>query len=134
MKHFITLVISGLIIFSSWKTIGLLSSYSTLKSAKEDLAEINKINYGLFNISIWKEEALKVFENRIGQFEISPKAYDQVIVELEKYLRNINKDYIESGKIFEKIFADAEKNEKICRVKLKKQCRLFLPFSKTAFL
>lgn len=119
MKHFITLVITGLILFSSWQTIGLLSSYSTLKSAKEDLAEINKINYGLFDITIWKEEALKVFENRIGQFEISPKAYDQVIVELEKYLRSINKDYIESGKIFEKIFADAEKNEKINKIFLK---------------
>ena len=119
MKHFITLVIAGLILFSSWQTIGLLSSYSTLKSAKEDLAEINKINYGLFDITIWKEEALKVFENRIGQFEISPKAYDQVIVELEKYLRSINKDYIESGKIFEKIFADAEKNEKINKIFLK---------------
>ena len=119
MKHFITLVIAGLILFSSWQTIGLLSSYSTLKSAKEDLAEINKINYGLFDITIWKEEALKVFENRIGQFEISPKAYDQVIVELEKYLRSINKDYIENGKIFEKIFADAEKNEKINKIFLK---------------
>lgn len=119
MKHFITLVIAGLILFSSRQTIGLLSSYSTLKSAKEDLAEINKINYGLFDITIWKEEALKVFENRIGQFEISPKAYDQVIVELEKYLRSINKDYIESGKIFEKIFADAEKNEKINKIFLK---------------
>ena len=119
MKHFITLVIAGLILFSSWQTIGLLSSYSTLKSAKEDLAEINKINYGLFDITIWKEEALKVFENRIGLFEISPKAYDQVIVELEKYLRSINKDYIENGKIFEKIFADAEKNEKINKIFLK---------------
>jgi hypothetical protein len=119
VKHFITLVIAGLILFSSRQTIGLLSSYSTLKSAKEDLAEINKINYGLFDITIWKEEALKVFENRIGQFEISPKAYDQVIVELEKYLRSINKDYIESGKIFEKIFADAEKNEKINKIFLK---------------
>ena len=119
MKPFLTVLIAGLILFSTWHTINLLSSYRTLKSAKEDLAEINKINYGLFNITIWKEEALKVFENRIGQFEISPKAYDQVIVELEKYLRSINKDYIESGKIFEKIFADAEKNEKINKIFLK---------------
>lgn len=101
-----------IVLFSSMKTIDLINVSKSMKVYKEDLAEINKINYGLFNITIWKEEALKVFENRIAEFEISPKAYDQVIVELEKYLRGINREYIESGKIFEQIFADAEKMKK----------------------
>jgi DNA-binding ferritin-like protein (Dps family) len=65
---------------------------------------------GLFNMQLWKKEAMRVFENRIGQFEISEKAYSQVEKELEKYLHGINKEYIESGKIFSNIFADAEKN------------------------
>jgi len=108
-----------IVLFSSMKTIDLINVSKSMKVYKEDLAEINKINYGLFNITIWKEEALKVFENRIAEFEISPKAYDQVIVELEKYLRGINREYIESGKIFEQIFADAEKNEKVNKILLK---------------
>lgn len=91
----------------------LVIKYQNHKAFKEDLAEINKINYGLFNLQLWKQEALKVFENRIAEFEISPKAYDQVEKELEKYLRSINKDYVENGKIFENIFAEAEKNEKV---------------------
>lgn len=99
--------------FGTYKAYLLVSKYQSHKILKEDLAEINKINYGLFNLQLWKEEALSVFENRIAEFEISPKAYRQVEKELEKYLHDINKDYIENGKIFENIFAEAEKSEKV---------------------
>lgn len=119
MKHGIILIVSLLIGFSIWKTFQLIPDYKKLKSYKEDIAEINKINYGLFNLQIWKKQALGVFENRISEFEISPKAYRQVEKELEKYLHGINKEYIESGKIFKNIFADAEKNPNINKVFLK---------------
>jgi hypothetical protein len=119
MKQFLIVLIILLVAVSVWKSFELIPAYQAMKEYKEDKAEINKINYGLFNIKIWKEQALKVFENRIGEFEISPKAYDQVESELEKYLRGINKDYIESGKVFNKIFEDAEKNPSINKVFLK---------------
>jgi hypothetical protein len=100
-------------LIGGYQAYQLAIQYQSHKIFKEDLAEINKINYGLFNLQVWKLEALKVFENRIAEFEISPKAYTQVEKELEKYLRNINRDYVENGKIFENIFAEAEKNEKV---------------------
>ena len=119
MKSVVILVVSILIGFSLWNSFLLLPEYKKLKSYREDLAEINRINYGLFNIQVWKQQALKVFENRIGEFEISQKAYSQVEKELEKYLYGINKDYVESGKIFNNIFADAEKNPNVNKVFLK---------------
>lgn len=119
MKYIIYFLLLVWCLFASQKGIKLLNDYNILKSYKEDLAEINKVNYGLFNMQHWKKEALRVFENRIGQFEISPKAYRQVEKELEKYLYGINKDYIESGKIFNSIFEDAEKNPNINKVFLK---------------
>jgi hypothetical protein len=119
VKKITIIIVSILLIAAGYKSILLINDYKILKSYKEDLAEINKINYQLFNLRIWKSEALKVFENRITEFEISPRAYDQVKVELEKYLKGINRDYIESGKIFQKIFEDAEKNPNINKVFLK---------------
>ena len=119
MKYIVSIIVSTFLVFASYFAINLHYDYKLLKENKEDLAEINKINYGLFNIQHWKIEALKVFENRISEFEISEKAYDQVIIELEKYLRGLNKEYIDSGKIFENIFAEAEKNEKVNKFFLK---------------
>lgn len=119
MRQVIIVILSVLLVLGSYRAFLLASKYKELKAYKEDLAEINKINYNLFNLQLWKQEALKVFENRIASFEISPKAYDQVEKELEKYLRNINRDYIENGKIFKKIFEDAEKDPKINKFILK---------------
>ncbi|MBK8054698.1 MAG: paraquat-inducible protein A [Saprospiraceae bacterium] len=119
MKYFVyfLLAILGMLAFRNGGS--LIRSYAALHILKEDLAEINRVNYGLFNMQLWKKEAMRVFENRIGQFEISEKAYSQVEKELEKYLHGINKEYIESGKIFTNIFADAEKNPSVNKVFLK---------------
>ena len=119
MKHVLVTIIAILLILATYKSYSLFTTYKALKIYKEDLAEINKINYGLFNLQLWKQQALNVFENRIGEFEISPKAYGQVEIEMEKYLHSINRKYIESGKIFEDIFSDAEKNGKVNKVLLK---------------
>ena len=119
MKYLLIGVICCLLAFSSYKAIRLGIDYNAFKEMKEDLTEINKINYGLFNLRIWKQEALSVFENRIQDFQISSQAYDQVVIELDKYLRGIYRDYIENGKIFDGIFAEAEKSEKVNKMLLK---------------
>ncbi len=119
MKYFVYFLLAILGILAFRNGGSLIRSYSALHILKEDLAEINRVNYGLFNMQLWKKEAMRVFENRIGQFEISEKAYDQVEIELEKYLHGINKEYIESGEIFNNIFADAEKNPSVNKVFLK---------------
>lgn len=113
VKQIVTFFLVIILLVGSFFAYRLVSLYRNHTVLKEDIAEINKLNYGLFNLQLWKKEALKVFENRIAEFEISPKAYNQVEVELEKYLRGINRDYIDNGKIFENIFAEAEKNEKV---------------------
>lgn len=87
--------------------------HKTIKILKEDAKEINKMNYHLFNIHYWKEEALRLFSSKIDEFSIDPKAYHEVELELEKYLFRIYKDYIESGKLFDRIFEDAEKKNDI---------------------
>jgi DNA-binding ferritin-like protein (Dps family) len=106
-------VILCTIIYAGILAKNLIAEYSTLTQLREDRAEINKINYGLFNLQLWKTEAMAVFQNRIQDFEIAPSAYQEVEKELEKYLRNIYRDYIESGRIFSGIFEKAEQNEAV---------------------
>jgi len=118
-RNIIHIVFAVLFIFGGLEAINLVNDYKVMKSQKEDLSEINKINYGLFNLALWKKEAMIVFENRIASFQISSEAYNEVRKELFKYLTKLNKDYIDSGKIFQNIFADAEKNEKVNKFFLK---------------
>ena len=120
MARYLYLLITTVVLaYVAWQSYSLVAQYRELRAYKEDLAEINKVNYGLFNMQVWKAEALKVFENRISGFEISPSAYKQVEKELEIYLRNINRDYLESGKIFDNIFAEAEKSNSVNKIFLK---------------
>ena len=82
-------------------------------------ADINKIDYGLFNMQEWKIKAFDVFSGHIEQFNISPTAYKEAEAELRKYLYTIYDKYIESGDIFKKVFEDAEKSNKVNKMILK---------------
>ncbi|MCB0690475.1 MAG: paraquat-inducible protein A [Saprospiraceae bacterium] len=119
MKWFISVVIAVLLGIGCYKAKDLLKVNEQLQIEKEDLAEITKLNYGLFNMQEWKKKTLGLFEDKLKDFKISSTAYKDVQVELEKYLNGIYKEYIESGKIFDQIFADAEKNGKINKFLLK---------------
>ena len=107
---FVYVVYAGYIIYQRQKSINEL---------KQTYANINAINYGLFNMQEWKVKAFNVFHHHIDQFNISPKAFDEAEIELRKYLNTIYDEYIVSGDLFKKVFEDAEKNEKVNKVLLK---------------
>ena len=79
---------------------------------KEDLANINRVNYGLFNLQLWKDKALDIFEERIQNFKIDPKVYKEVQGQLNVYLLQVYKDYFESGKIIDEFLNQQEKDGK----------------------
>ena len=66
---------------------------------KEVLAEINRINYGLFNMELWKEKAVEIFSKRINDFEVPDKAYVDIEAELQVYLKALYKEWLLSGKL-----------------------------------
>lgn len=119
MKFVVNIFIFLSICIAAYLAFDLVSLYKDYSKTKENFAEINKINYGLFNIQHWKQEAVKVFENRINEFEISSEAFEEVENELKKYLYRINDEYINSGKLFDNIFLEAEKSEKTNKFFLK---------------
>ncbi len=119
LQYLWSIIVGLTLSYAAYQGWQLCQYHKIIEVHKADLAEINKINYGLFDISRWKKEALSVFDKRIDEFEISEQAYVQVKKELEKYLREIDKKYIVTGKVFEPIFVEAEQNPKINKVFLK---------------
>lgn len=115
----ILILLLSVLTYCAFKAVSLIQDYRIYTILKEDQAEINKVNYGLFNLQIWKREAMAVFQNRVQDFEIAPSAYQEIEIELEKYLNNIYRDYIESGKIFAGVFENAEKSETVNKFFLK---------------
>lgn len=93
---------------------------NTAKNAYQyDYAEINKVNYGLFNIQLWKEKALEVVESRINNFTLSQQAYDQIGGQIELYLYKMYDDYFTSGKLIDEIYANLESSGTMNKMILK---------------
>lgn len=105
----IVLVLLGITSKYAWDIHHLQKEQSELK---EQLASINRINYGLFNIQLWKEKAIDIFEERIENFKIDPQVYKEVQGQLNNYLIQIYKDYFESGRIVDEFVSQQEKDGK----------------------
>jgi hypothetical protein len=85
----------------------------TRKAHKEDLAEINRVNYELFNVELWKKEALAIFEKKIKDFEISNTMYGFLDQQVQGYLNTMYDRYIESGELVDLIVDEVEKGGKV---------------------
>lgn len=96
-----------------YKAYQLIRLGKSIQEEETHLASIHKIDYGLFNMEAWKEKALGVFSQRLREFEISGDAYSEVETELRNYLKGIYRDYFVSGKLFDQLFEDAEKNKTV---------------------
>jgi DNA-binding ferritin-like protein (Dps family) len=118
-KYSIIVIVAGLFIYAFFLSFKIYNVQKQIQIHKYDFAEMNKVNYGLFNLQLWKIKAFNVFDRHIQEFDISPNAYKEAEKELNKYLTNVYYKYIDSGSIFNQIFEDAEKNKSINKVLLK---------------
>jgi len=99
--------------FCGWVAMDLHKEVMTRKTHKEDLAEINRVNYELFNVELWKKEALSIFEKKITEFEISSTMYGFLDQQVQGYLNTMYDRYIESGELVELIIEEVEKGGKV---------------------
>lgn len=119
MRYLILLIV-GLLIAASVKFgIDLYSENHTKNTYQYDYAEINKVNYGLFNIQLWKEKALDIVEGRINSFKLSDEAYDQISGQIELYLYKMYDDYFTSGKLIDEIYASLEESGTVNKIFMK---------------
>lgn len=113
MRH-IAFVIGLLLIgFAAYTSYSIRQQQLGVSELREDYAEINRINYGLFNIQLWKDKTLDVMTSRISSFTISDEAFGQAKDEIESYLFRMYDRYIERGELFEQIFDEVEREGKV---------------------
>ena len=105
-KNIIAIISVLLFVFVVYSGYYIYQRQKSINELKQTYANINAINYGLFNMQEWKVKAFDVFHHHIEQFNISPKAFDEAEVELKKYLNSIYNNYIVSGELFKKVFEE----------------------------
>jgi len=113
MRYLILLLCAILLAVASFFSVQLFNNYKEINTLQYDAAEIKKVNYGLFNLQLWKEKALDIFSKRISEFKISPKAYDGLEKQVDVFIKQMFDDYIVSGKLIDEIAVNLENNSKI---------------------
>ncbi len=69
------------------------------KAKMEDYAEINMVNYELFNMQLWKDKALEIIDSEIRSFSFSEEMYEVLDDQIQSYARTIHRTYIEEGQL-----------------------------------
>ncbi|MEL6124623.1 MAG: hypothetical protein AAFR14_12990, partial [Bacteroidota bacterium] len=105
-----TVTLFGVLIWQSWHLHDIVHER---KALMEDYAEINKANYELFNIELWKEQTLDIINERINTFEISPATYQMLDGLLKGYLNDLHTRYITQGELADVIISEVKTSGKI---------------------
>ena len=109
MRYTLTALILVGLLFGTYKGYQLRKKSLEQTEYKEVLAEINRINYGLFNMDLWKDKALDIFTKRINEFEVPPNAYVDIEAELNVYLEYLYKEWLLSGKLVNQLVDEAQR-------------------------
>jgi len=113
MRYILTFLILAGLLFGGFKGYQLRKLTQEQTEYKEVLAEINRINYGLFNMELWKEKATEIFSKRINDFTVPPAAYKDIDAELRVYLNSLYREWLLSGKLVNQFVDEAEKSGKM---------------------
>jgi len=119
MKYILFVILLGLTAYGATEGYGLYNQQQKISQLKSVHADINKINYGLFNLDLWKKKAMTIFDDKIGEFKISPTVYTQLEDEVMVYLDNVYEEYIGSGKLVNEMIAEAESSGTVNKFFLK---------------
>ena len=110
MRILLSIVLAGLLGIAIWQGTLLHRVTVETNEAKYDFAEINKINYGLFNIDLWKTRIFGIIEKKADSFNFDAKDLQGFQGQIEDYLYGLHKDFIESGKLVE-MFMDKDQQD-----------------------
>ena len=119
MKYILFVLLTGLTAYGAIEGYGLYKDQQQVSQLKADRADINKINYGLFNLDLWKKKVMAIFDDKIGEFKIRPDVYKQLEDEVMIYLDNVYEEYIGSGKLVNEMIAEAEESGSVNKFFLK---------------
>jgi len=113
MRYILTFLILAGLFYGAYQGYQLRKLTQEQTEYKEVLGEINRINYGLFNMQLWKEKAVDIFTKRINDFQVPSQAYVDIEAELKVYLNQLYKEWLLSGKLVNQFVDEAEKSGKM---------------------
>jgi len=113
MRYILILLITLGLCYGGYEGYNLRKLTKEQTEYKESLAEMNRINYGLFNMDLWKSKAMDIFMSRIDHFDINPEVYVEIERELNVYLKQLYKQYIGSGVLANTLIEEGERQKKI---------------------
>lgn len=116
MKYLICGLFCLLLLLGGRLAVDLYCQVHERKTMMEDYAEINKANYELFNIQLWKQQALDIVKNRIREFKISDRMYAALDSEIQSYLQIMYKRYFVSGELSNIIVDEVRKSGKVNKI------------------
>ena len=113
MRYILIILIALGLSFGAYEGYNLRNLTQEQTEYKESLAEMNRINYGLFNMELWKGKAMEIFMGRIDNFKLNPQVYKEIERELNVYLGKMYVEYISSGKLANTLISEGERQGKI---------------------
>jgi len=113
MRYLILIICAVALVAAGYFSKELYHSYQEKNVLLYDAAEIKKVNYGIFNLQLWKDQVLDIFTDRISEFKISPAAYVTLEKQVDIFIKQLFDDYIMSGKLVDEIAGNLEQNSKI---------------------
>lgn len=113
MRYIIIILISLGLCYGAYEGFQLRKLTKEQTEYKEALADMNRINYGLFNMELWKDKALTVFMNRIDKFNLNPQVYKEIDRELNVYLGKLYVEWISSGELSNMLIDEGTRQGKL---------------------
>lgn len=108
MKYIVWLLLLAAFLISGKLGIDLYQDVHDRKEKMEDYAEINMVNYELFNMQLWKDKALDIVKKKIREFEISDEMYSALRAQIELNIGSLHTTYIERGELMDVIINEVE--------------------------
>lgn len=113
MKNLLIGLIVVLIGGAGFLAKDLYSTVHERKQKMEDYAEVNMVNYELFNMQLWKEKALDIIDAEIKAFNFTEETYVALDDQIKSYVNAMYKIYFEQGELSKVIIAEVKNNSDI---------------------
>lgn len=118
MKYILPILAFCIIALSGKFAFDLHKEYQIKTTLQYDFAEVNRVNYGLFNLQLWKDKAIEIMQTKVKEFKISPKMYTSLEKEVDKYIDEVYEQYFSTEKLAAQI-NDNLKESKVPKMFLK---------------
>lgn len=86
MKTTVRILTAIILLAQVYLAVEIFSLNGKGRSYSEDMVELSKVKYGLFNVDTWKEKVAVIVSDKIDGFEITDENRAQMRVKIRKFL------------------------------------------------